>query len=126
MPGYNAELFNPPAPIAYVILRNLENTVEITNVPMLLDTGADVTLIPQIFVEGKLDTEVYDDRIFELEGFNKTTSQSRVVLLQMIFEGKVFRGDFLTINQNYGIIGRNVLNSLNILFDGKNLRWELL
>ena len=44
----------------------------------------------------------------------------------MIFEGRSFRGEFLTVNQNYGIIGRNVLNSVKIEFDGQNLRWRIL
>lgn len=125
MPEYNDELFFPPAQIAFVTLQNSENTIEISNVPMLLDTGADATLLPQIFVE-KLGVKFSEERFFELEGFDKTKSRSRVVQLQMIFERKTFRGEFLTINQNYGIIGRNVLNSLKILFDGQNLQWEIL
>ena len=64
--------------------------------------------------------------IFLTWGFDRTTSQSAVVRLQMIFDRKSFRGEFLTINQNYGIIGRNVLNSLKVLFDGQNLHWEVL
>ena len=92
---------------------------------MLLDTGADATLLPQIFVE-KLGIDFSIGRTFELEGFDKTRSQSKVVRLQMIFEGKSFRGEFLTINQNHGIIGRNVLNSIKIMFDGQNLQWKIL
>ena len=51
MPDYNSDFFNPPAPIAYVTLRNPENNAEVIDVPMLLDTGADATLLPHIFVE---------------------------------------------------------------------------
>ncbi len=125
MPAYDSIFSTPPAPIAYVILRNPDNNLEIVNVPMLLDTGADATLLPREFIE-KIGLDYSENEVFELEAFDKTTSQSAVVRLQMIFEGKSFRGDFLTINQSYGIIGRNVLNSLQILFDGKNLTWEIL
>ncbi len=104
MPDYNAELFNPPEPIAFVTLQNSENIIEISNVPMLLDAGADATLLPQVYVE-KLGADFSDDRFFELEGFDKSKSRSQIVNLQMIFEGKTFHGEFLTINQNYGIIG---------------------
>jgi len=47
MPEYNASLFTPPAPVARVTLRNQDNGSTISDVPMLLDTGADVTLIPE-------------------------------------------------------------------------------
>jgi hypothetical protein len=42
----------------------------------------------------------------------------------MIFLEKNFQGDFLIVNQDCGIIGRNILNQLTLLFDGKNFRWE--
>ena len=39
MPEYNSEFFNPPAPVAFVYLRNPEKNIEIANVPMLIDTA---------------------------------------------------------------------------------------
>jgi clan AA aspartic protease len=125
MPEYSADFFNPPAPLAFVTLKNPQNEIEIVNVPMLIDTGADATLIPKMFVE-KLNLDSSDPRIFEIEAFDKTVSQSAVVRLQMVFEGRSFRGEYLITEQDYGIIGRNVLNSLKIVFDGQNLRWEIL
>ena len=124
MSNYDSVFFNPPAPLAFVTLKNSENGLEVSEVPMLLDTGADATLIPQNCVQ-KLDLELKSD-IWETEAFDGTVSKSAAVSLQMILEGKSFRGEFLLIEQNYGIIGRNVLNLLEIIFDGKNLRWEIL
>ena len=46
MPPYDANLFDPPAPQASVTLRNPGTNLMSSDVPMLLDTGADVTLIP--------------------------------------------------------------------------------
>ena len=92
---------------------------------MLLDTGADATLIPKIFVD-RLGLSLSNAKVFELEAFDKTTSKSEVARVHLIFEGRNFRGEFLTIDQEYGIIGRNVLNQLSVLFDGKKLRWEIL
>ena len=92
---------------------------------MLIDTGADATLIPLAYAE-KLNLDLSNSEFFELEGFDKSVSQSVVVKLQMIFEGRSFRGDFLTINQEYGIIGRNILNLLKMEFDGQNLFWKVL
>jgi hypothetical protein len=47
MPAYDATQFDPPAPLAQVTLRNPDNGAIRPDVPMLLDSGADVTLIPQ-------------------------------------------------------------------------------
>lgn len=124
MPDYDSVLFNPPAPLAFVALINPQNNFQISNVPMLLDTGADATLVPQFCVQ-PLDLKL-ENQIWETESFDGSKSQSRVARLQMIFQGKSFRGEYLLIEQDYGIIGRNILNLLNINFDGRNLSWEIL
>lgn len=125
MPDYDRSIFNPPAPVAYVTLENPENNLRIENVPMLLDTGSDATLIPQFTAE-KLALNLSSSNIYETEAFNGTTSYSSVVRVKMFFLEKNFQGDFLTVAQDYGIIGRNILNFLNLQFDGMNLRWKIL
>ena len=47
MPAYDTRLFHPPAPLARVTLRNPETGKTVSDVPMLVDSGADVTLLPQ-------------------------------------------------------------------------------
>jgi hypothetical protein len=51
MPAYDSNLFNPPAPLARVTIRHTSSGATVSDVPMLLDTGADVTLLPQLSVE---------------------------------------------------------------------------
>ena len=51
MPKYDAEKFDPPAPVAHVTLRNPATGVSVSNVPMVIDTGADVTLVPRNSVD---------------------------------------------------------------------------
>jgi hypothetical protein len=46
MPGYDASGFDPPAPVARVVLRNPHSGATVSDVLLLLDTGADVTLLP--------------------------------------------------------------------------------
>ena len=46
MTAYDTRQFEPPAPIARVTLRNPNTGAELSDVPMLLDTGSDVTLMP--------------------------------------------------------------------------------
>ena len=47
MPNYESTSFVPPAPVASVTVRNIETGRMIDSVPLLLDTGADVTLLPR-------------------------------------------------------------------------------
>jgi hypothetical protein len=47
VPTYDDQFFNPPAPLARVTVRNSQEGKTVSDVPMLIDSGADVTLIPQ-------------------------------------------------------------------------------
>src|SRR5581483_2423153 len=47
MTSYDGHFFNPRAPVARVTLRDSTNGKTVSQVLMLLDSGADVSLIPQ-------------------------------------------------------------------------------
>jgi hypothetical protein len=123
MPAYDAERFDPPAPLAQVTLRNPDNRVIQPDVPMLLDSGADVTLVPQTAVDS-LGVAVVPDRQYELASFDGSASWASVVRLELVFCGRTFRGQFLLIDEAWGVLGRNVLNAVPILLDGPNLVWD--
>lgn len=123
MPKYDATSFDPPAPLAQVILRNPENTEQITGASMLLDSGADVTLIPaETANQLNLITEV--NARYELMGFDGSRTVATTVQLEMIFLNKIFRGRFLLIEQGWGIIGRDILSLVSLCFDGPNQVWN--
>ena len=46
MPSYDSNGFEPPAPVAHVSVRNPTSGEAKSGIPMLLDTGANVTLLP--------------------------------------------------------------------------------
>jgi hypothetical protein len=117
-----SETYHPPAPIAKVKLRNSETLEIIADVPMLLDTGSDITLLPQSYCN-EIGVKVSETEFLELKGFNQTTTVAFYVRLDFIFLNKIFRGKFLVYDQDEGIIGRDVLNEFSILFDGTNLEW---
>lgn len=96
MPHYDATRFEPPAPLAQVTLRNPDNGALSPDVPMLLDSGADVTLIPQMTLN-RLDITSVQDKRYELIGFDGNTSFAPVVQLELIVCGRTFRGQFLLI-----------------------------
>src|SRR5436190_2348139 len=123
MPSYNSTWFQPPAPLTEVVLRNANTGVRWDSVPMLLDTGADVSLVPSTVVE-RLGLEVDPDRRYELFAFDGSASVAQIVSLDLIFLGRTFRGEFLLSDQKWGILGRNILNAVPILLDGPRLTWD--
>lgn len=90
---------------------------------MLIDLGADITLLPENIVHSAGLT-VKTDQGCALEGFDGTVSIAPIVQAEITFCGKSFRGPYPLIEQEYGILGRNVLNFLALLFDGPNLNWD--
>jgi hypothetical protein len=44
--------------------------------------------------------------------------------VDLLFLRRAFKGRFLVINQQWGLLGRDVLNHVSILFDGPNLSWS--
>src|SRR5690242_12704383 len=51
MPSYDAVSYDPPAPVAKVTLRHATSGTSVADVFLLLDTGADITLLPRSAVE---------------------------------------------------------------------------
>ncbi len=124
MPSYDTALFNPPAPVVRVSLRNPITGSELNNVSMLLDSGADVTLIPALTVK-TLGLNTLPEVQYEVIGHDNVSRLSPVVVLEMSFLGKIFRGRFLLTDAEFGIIGRNVMNSLKLVLDGPALNWDI-
>jgi len=123
MPDYDSENFDPPAPVAYVILRNPATGISLSDVPMLIDTGADATLVPQESVE-QLRIEVDENTLFEVQEFEGETKFVKTTRLELVFLKRKFTGQFLLIDQPMGILGRNILNSISITFDGPRSKWD--
>ena len=69
MHPYDAVRFDPPAPLALVTVRSEQLGIEIHDVPMLFDTGADVSLLPRSHVAA---LGLPDARQYELEAFDGT------------------------------------------------------
>jgi len=124
MPAYDSSLFTPPAPVARVTLRNPNTGVTLADIPMLIDSGADVTLLPQSSVEF-LGIVTEANTAYELTGFDGNQSSALAVRADLLFERKTFKGQFLLINQEVGYIGRDILNHLSLVLDGLGLNWEI-
>lgn len=123
MTPYNSDLFDPPAPLATIEVRSLEGESMLVDIPMLLDSGADVTLIPR-FCADHLGIRIETDQTYELMGFDGSRSFASVCRLEVIFLNRKFKGRFLLIDQDWGILGRDVLNHISILLNGPKLSWD--
>lgn len=122
MPAYDAVRFDPPAPLAQIAVRNPDGGNTVPGIAMLLDSGADVTLIPRSAVNA-LGILPAADQVYELMGFDGTISRASVAHLDMLFLNRTIRGQFILIDQDWGIIGRDVLNLVVLLLDGPKLTW---
>ena len=122
MPSYDAAHFDPPAPVARVILRNPHSGATVPDVLLLVDTGADVTLLPQIAVES-LGVPLLAGQQYELMGFDGSKSFAPVVMLDVLFLRRAFRGRYLLIEAERGVMGRDILNHLSLLLDGPRQQW---
>jgi hypothetical protein len=91
---------------------------------MLIDSGADITLVPRSVAQ-QLGAISAHERLYELAGFDGSIALVAAVRLELILLGRSFRGSFLVLDEESGILGRNVLNSLTISLDGPRLVWDI-
>ena len=123
MPAYDYTQFSPAAPLARVSLRASHNSAVVDDVPMLIDSGADLTLIPERFAV-ELGVELEQNNSYELEGFDGRKTMAQSTQLELVFLRRTFKGRFVLINSQYGNLGRNVLNRFVLILDGPQLSWQ--
>jgi predicted aspartyl protease len=124
MPAYDDSRFSPPAPVVHVTVRCPRTGENQTDIPMLIDSGADVTLLPRAAVDS-LSLERSETK-YQLLAFDGELSVSEAVRGELLFLGRIFKGQFLIVDQLVGVVGRDVLNHISLLLDGPRLRWDEL
>ncbi len=60
---------------------------------------------------------------YELIAFDGSKSSAPAVPLDLLFLQRAFRGQYLLIDQEYGVLGRDILNHLELVLDGPRLQW---
>jgi hypothetical protein len=123
MSDYDSTHFDPPAPVATVTLFDPQSGAAVRDVPLLMDTGADITLLPRRAAE-RLGVAVSMDLDHELEGFDGNRSHATAAEQALIVLGRGYHGRFLLIEEDCGIMGRNLLNKLTLLLDGPRQQWS--
>lgn len=123
MPSFDTSSYDPPAPVAMVTLQRSGEGDLVGDVALLIDTGADMTLLPR-WALARLGVAPQPNITYEIFDFEGGRSTAQAVDLDMIFLNKAFRGRYLLTNEQHGILGRDVLNTLRVLFDGPSQQWS--
>ncbi|MGN6368382.1 MAG: retropepsin-like aspartic protease [Phycisphaerae bacterium] len=123
MPNYDGLHYNPPAPVVHVTLREISSGALLPNVPLLIDTGADTTLLPKNALQ-RLGVQSLPNQHYQLLGFDGASSVAEAVDLDMIFLNKAYRGRYLVIDTEHGILGRDVLAGVALVLDGPQQIWS--
>jgi hypothetical protein len=122
MPAYDDERYSPAAPIATVIVRSLDSGAVVEGVKMLLDSGADISCLPKAVVD-VLGLTV-GDRSYEVMAYDHSVREWATVHAEVQFLRGHFKGLFVVLEQDTGVLGRNILNHLVVTLDGPRLEWD--
>ncbi len=123
MPGYHVDGWDPPAPIVRATLRG-PSGLSSFDVPLLIDTGADVSVVPHSAAEAiGVPVDASATPVEYLSGARELLDRAQ---LTIEFDRFRFDGVFLVTEAAYGILGRNILNLLLLTLDGPRLTWSVL
>ncbi|MBS7648071.1 retroviral-like aspartic protease family protein [Candidatus Bathyarchaeota archaeon] len=115
--------YNPPAPSLKVRLTNPTSTHSI-ELEAKLDTGADITVLPQhaiselrLIPAGRLSVTSFDGR----------EERKYTYFVNLQFNSFKFPMiEAISAKRRDALLGRDVLNLIKIILDGKTLSFELL
>lgn len=120
---YNAA-FDPPAPFLTIQVSRINVDEPALMVECLVDTGADVSLIPQHLAD-TLELAPSDAMI--VEGFDGEQQQLPLFAVDVVVESVRLNGlEVVSYPTSHAILGRDVLNHLRLLLDGPSQQLEFL
>lgn len=121
--SYNQQVV-PPAPFVHVAILPPEHGIAVSDLPALLDTAADITVIPT-WVADELHLIPLDET--PIGGFDGRVSWVSTFLIKL--ELRQSAPKFIRVvasrDEPYVLLGRDVLNDHRVVLDGPQLRLEI-
>lgn len=124
MDSYDSSI-DPPAPILDVTVSNPHNpTVGTIEEKALIDSGAFKTVIPE---ECVCRLRLLPVRPFSPKGYKiqKKKQEHYSYIVKISFKGLTFVIEAIAVNRKNVLVGRDILNDLKLILDGKNLNFEI-
>lgn len=120
---YDRRSFDPPAPVMEVSLSIPSAQSVVLKLPALLDSGADITVIPEQIVQ-QLQLRYVDE--ITVSGYDGVPKQTFLYSVKLIFNDL---GDFIVraiaSNNDHVLVGRDILNKWSLLLEGRKKIFEI-
>ncbi len=118
--------FDPPAPVVEIVLSSPGVAASPSaSIEALIDSGADITVIPRKFIEN-LQLKLVDQLL--AVGYEEVPSEK----LADVYSVKIFIRDVggyivrvISSNDDYALIGRDIINSWDLYLRGKTSAFEI-
>ena len=121
MPMYEGGDFEPPAPVARVAVCGPTGQIR-SDVPLLIDTGADVSAIPRS-VANEVGAEIRPSTV-AIRSYDGSETICDLATLSVELLEYRFQGSFVVADSDYGVVGRNILNLLMVNLNGPRQVWS--
>ena len=122
MPSYSRD-FDPPAPVVSGTIYCPVDHTRITTVLWEIDTGADISVVPQRVVDA---LKLIPRRVLVTESYDGTQSQWPAYMVDLgMEEQEISDVEVIALPRQNGILGRDVLNHFIVTLNGKDLTVEI-
>lgn len=123
MPRYDPT-YSPPAPILEVTVSNPHNP-QVQGIPKeaKIDSGADMTAIPEDLVNA---LGLIPAREIPTKGYKKGEQTHHTYFVDVSLDGHSFYTEVMAVERTNVLIGRDILNQLKLILDGKNLNFDIM
>lgn len=121
MTPYNRFL-TPPAPFLDIVVANRTNRRWRATIPALLDTGSEITAIPEQYIER---LRLYPVGQIKLTGIHSTKINYTYSINLQILTNKFTDIEIVSTQLEFAVVGREILNELFLTLDGPSLAFSV-
>jgi predicted aspartyl protease len=119
---YNRQV-DPPAPFVNMVVCHPTDPSKVEQLPALIDSGASLTTVPQRTID---QLGLAPDGDVLAGGFQHPAELVNIYSLTLVLHQWSFTGvEVIANDEDYVLLGRNVLNQFVTVLDGKRLVLEL-